>query len=150
MSADIFYTYALMRETGVPFYIGKGKGDRWDHHERQARAGIRDHRCAIIRDMQSRGFHVIKLKIHEGLTEAVAHEYEIALIKAVGRGRNGPLVNLTDGGEGITGFRFPPGKKLSAEHVAKRSAARRGKKLSAESRANIGARQRGRKKSPEE
>lgn len=146
-----FYVYALCRgDTGMPFYIGKGHGDRWDHHERQARAGAKGHKYAIIRQTQVRGARVIKVKLHEWLTEAVAHEYEVALIKAIGRGSDGPLVNLTDGGDGITGFRFPPGKKLSPEHITKRSAARRGKKLSAEARANIGAGQRGRQKSPEE
>jgi hypothetical protein len=33
-------------------------------------------------------------------TEKTAHNYEMAFIAAIGRGRNGPLLNLTDGGDG--------------------------------------------------
>jgi hypothetical protein len=46
------------------------------------------------------------------LTEEAANEIEIAFIKALGRYPNGPLVNLTDGGEGRVGA------KLSAAHRA--------------------------------
>jgi hypothetical protein len=125
-----FYVYALFRESGVPLYIGKGCGDRWLHHEKRARNGVGGYKHEIIRGMQARGLEVIKVKLHEGLTEAVAHAYEVALIRAIGRGQAGPLVNLTDGGDGVSGFKHPPGKKRSPEHVAKVAAARRGKKFS--------------------
>lgn len=139
MSANpIFYVYVLFRETGAPFYIGKGKSCRWNHHKWQARSGIQSHKCAIIRDMQTRGVEIIKVKLHDGLTEEVAHTYEIALIKAIGRGDDGPLVNHTDGGEGISGF------KMSPEERAKRSVALAGKTVSPETRANMSAAQRGR------
>jgi hypothetical protein len=162
-----FYVYALVRESGVPFYIGKGCGDRWLHHEKRARNGVSGYKHEIIRGMHARGLEVIKIKLHEGLTEAVAHAYEVALIAAIGRRPIGPLANLTDGGDGVSGLKRPPGRKLSPETIAKiaasqrgkakpldqiarRSATRRGMKLSAESRANIGAGARGRQKSPQE
>jgi hypothetical protein len=134
-----FYVYALFRESGVPLYIGKGCGDRWLHHEKRARNGVGGYKHEIIRGMQARGLEVIKVKLHEGLTEAVAHAYEVALIRAIGRGQAGPLVNLTDGGDGVSGFKHPPGKKRSPEHVAKVAAARRGKKFSPESLAKLSA-----------
>ena len=143
------YTYALFRENGVPFYIGKGRGRRWADHEMAARRGERGYKNAIIRDMQARGVKLVRIKIHEGLTETVAHSYEVALIAAIGRRPHGPLTNLTDGGEGFVGFKHVPGRKQTPEHIAKRSAARRGKKLSPEHIANMAATRRGRKASPE-
>lgn len=158
-----FYVYALFRENGVPFYIGKGKGPRWGSHERDARNGLWGHKSAIIRGMQMRGIEIIKVKLHEGLTQAVAYKYEVDLIKAIGRGTKGPLINLTDGGDGALGMRgikrspetrakmaaAARGRKMSPESVAKMVAANRGRKLSAAHRAKQSAAMRGRKKSPE-
>lgn len=173
----IFYVYALFRDDGRVFYIGKGRDRRWRNHAVEARAGKRGYRLNVIRDMQARGVEMPVVKIHEGLTEAVAHEYEVALIKAIGRFPDGPLANLTDGGDGTSGFRHTPegrakssvrqrGKKLSPEHIASLSAARRvsvatmthiakliaanrGKKMTREQREKTSAGLRGRKVSPE-
>ena len=160
-----FYVYALLRgDTGQPFYVGKGKGKRWAFHEWEALSGARGHKCNTIRSMRSRGVAVIRAKLHEGLTEAVAHEYEVALIKAIGRRPTGPLVNLTDGGEGPSGLKHSPearekmaaakrGRKLTPESIAKRSAAVRGIPRTPETVEKISAAQRGkrrRKMTPEE
>jgi hypothetical protein len=156
----VFYVYALFRENGVPFYIGKGKGDRWSQHEQAARRGGSGIKSAIIRDMQARGFKVVKVKIHEGLPEEVAHEYESVLIHAIGRGSNGPLVNATDGGEGVTGLRHAKkaresisvahrGRKKSLEECANIAAGKRGTKASSEARANMARSQTGKTLSAE-
>jgi hypothetical protein len=158
-----YYVYVLFRENGVPFYVGKGKGPRWGAHERAARSGVWGHKAAIIRDMQARAIEVIKIKLHESLSEGVAYEYEIALIKAIGRLPIGPLVNLSDGGEdppSMRGRKHSPetrakmaakatGRKMSPESIAKSVAANRGRKLSFEHRAKIAAPLIGKKKSPE-
>lgn len=138
-----FYVYALFRENGVPFYIGKGRRDRWAAHTIEARLGRRGHRFNIIRDLLARGIDMPRVKLHEGLTEAVAHEYEIILIKAIGRGRGKLLVNQTDGGDGSSGC-FP-----SPETRAKLSKAHRGKKRKPESIEKVAAAHRGRKRPPE-
>lgn len=140
-----FYVYALFRDiTGIPFYIGKGRGNRWHCHEREARKGACGRKYAIIRDMLTRSIRIIKVKLHEGLTHEIAHEYETALIAAIGRHPLGPLTNLTDGGDGGA-----CGARLSPETIAKRSATQRGAKRSAEARANISAACIGRRHSPE-
>jgi NUMOD3 motif len=140
-----FYVYALFRENGVPFYIGKGQGDRWLAHECQARTTKRrDPRCSIIRRMQSVGLNIPKVKLHEGLTEAAACAYEIALIAAIGRGEAGPLVNLTDGGEGKSGWTTSP------ETRAKIGAANRGRIRTPEVIEKTAAKLRGRKRTPEQ
>ena len=136
-----FYVYVLFRDDGRPFYVGKGHGDRWLDHERRARYGRKGHRFAIIRDLQARGVELAKVKLHEGLTEATANAYEVALIAAIGRVPHGPLVNLTDGGEGASGV------KPSPEAIAKSAAARRGFKHSPEAIAKMAAAKRGGKQS---
>jgi hypothetical protein len=78
------------------------------------------------------GIKLIKIKIREHLTEDEAMIVEMALIKAIGRldQGTGPLVNLTDGGEGTTGWKpteetrkklgqHLKGKHLSPEHRQK-------------------------------
>jgi hypothetical protein len=149
-----FYVYILFRDNGLPFYVGKGRGRRWTVHEWQASKGRKGHRFSIIRDMQARGIEIPKIKLHEGLTETVAHDYETALIKAIRRKPEGPLVNLTDGGEGSTGYRFAPelvrrGFTLAPETRAKIAAKRLGTKRSPEATEKIVTKLRGRKQNPE-
>ena len=153
---NCFYVYALFREDGSPFYIGKGSNGRWIEHERRARAGAKGYRFSIIRKMWARGIDVPKIKLHEGLTEEVAHGYEVALIAALGRHPLGPLVNLTDGGEGVSGLSSQTRAKiaeaasrrtLSPETRAKIAAANRGKTLTPEHCAKFGAANRGRRHS---
>lgn len=155
-----FYVYALFRDDGRIFYIGKGNKGRWGCHVIRARAGEPGHRSNIIRDMQARGVEMPKVKLHKGLTEAVAHKYEVALIKAIGRYPFGPLVNLTNGGDGISGHIHSPetialmsmrkqGHSVSPESRAKMSAARLGRKASLEERAKLSVAHRGIKRSAE-
>ena len=137
-----FYVYVMFREDGTPFYVGKGRGSRITEHEREAtRTEMKERRHNIIRRMIAGGIEVPKVKLHEGLTETVAFEYERALIAAIGRadlGR-GSLANKTDGGDGASG------RKLSDETLAKL----RGRKRSPETRARLSAALLGHKHSSE-
>lgn len=155
-----FYVYALFRETGVPFYVGKGRNGRWLLHEWEAKTSGKGRRHRIIRRMQERGIEVPKIKLHEGLTEATAFAYEIALIDAIGRTPRGPLVNHTNGGEGASGLEVSEetrakmsarlrGVSKSPEHRAKIAAAHRDTRPSAEALAKAAATNRGRKHTPE-
>lgn len=124
----------------MPFYIGKGKGYRWMHRgttNRHARNIINLGGCYCE-------------KYAENLTEVEAFKIERELIAECGREPLGPLVNLTDGGEGISGaIRIfseqhkinmsisQTGKILSEKTKAKMSAKQKGKTLSEEHKANL-------------
>jgi hypothetical protein len=60
-----------------------------------------------------------KVKLRQGLSEKGALESEVALIAAIGRIDlgTGPLTNMTDGGEGMVGYKF------TKEQIAARSRA---------------------------
>lgn len=138
---DDFYIYCYFRPTGEPCYIGKGRGRRWKHHLKQST----NPRLRNI--IAKAGGDVPHVKLHVGLLNDQANEYEIALIKAIGRGKNGPLVNMTDGGEGVLGPRGP----MSQEHKLKIGAAQRGKTrppISDETRAKLRASRLGKKRGP--
>ena len=99
-SAMEYYVYILFDWKGLPFYVGKGKGDRWIKHETQTKdVNVRKKR-KIRKTLAFLG-EIPKIKIQEGLTAKKALEYEILLISIIGRGLNGPLVNMTDGGDGF-------------------------------------------------
>lgn len=92
-----FYVYVIFRLDGSPCYVGKGQRDRWKQHARGS------HNPHLRRLYESAGGVLPIAKIREGLPNSEACEIEIALIRAIGRGRNGPLTNRTDGGEGLLG-----------------------------------------------
>lgn len=129
----VFYVYALLdpRKPGPfyfghwkfshePFYIGKGKGNRLNHHEKSDNRN--NHRSNRIRSIHRDGFEVLKVKKRTGLTERQAHLLEIKLIKTIGRRdtRTGPLANHTDGGEGVSGHKHDSkaiSKMMSAQQA---------------------------------
>jgi hypothetical protein len=102
---DNYYVYLHIKaDTGEPFYVGKGKGDR---HTKKNRSSFWKN---IV---NKHGYDILILEYN--LCEQKAFELEVYWIKRIGR-RDlglGPLVNLTDGGEGASG------KKLTIEHKNK-------------------------------
>lgn len=107
----------------------------------------RSHKAAIIRSIRSRGLELHKRKLAENLSRQDAIELEIFLIEIIGRSPNGPLSNITAGGEGSIDPLPETRKKLS--DLAKRERpSRRGVPLSPERRAQISASLRGRPKKP--
>lgn len=99
MTKQEHYVYIIFRPDGRPCYVGKGKGNRWEVHER------RTHNPYLARIIAKAGGSIPKIKVREDLTDAEACETEIAFIAAIGRRDlgTGPLVNLTDGGDGAAG-----------------------------------------------
>lgn len=154
-----FYVYVLFRETGVPFYVGKGRNNRWEWHERSARAGGDTHKDRLIRTILAAGKIIPKVKTHEGLTNEAAAEIEKIMIAAIGREKDGgPLINQTRGGDGCVdpddelrhrmgnGAR---GRKLSDEARRKMSESRKGFQISPEARAIGAAKRTGQRRSQE-
>ena len=97
-----FYVYAWLRETssrtakaGTPYYIGKGKGRRaWKH------GGPKNHNLIVM--------------LETGLTELGALALERRYIRWFGKksDKTGILINLTDGGDGISGTKRPDIRKI--------------------------------------
>lgn len=146
-----FYVYVLSRPDGTPFYVGKGQRRRIAFHQVYARLGRKSHRYSVMRKIWS-GNDDVRYRIAEFFdTEADAIAAEVAIISKIGRKKyGGPLVNQTDGGDGVSGLRYVftaehrakisaagKGRRKSPEAVAAAAAGRRGKKHNAETRAKI-------------
>jgi hypothetical protein len=86
-----YYTYAYLREDNTPYYIGKGTGNRIYSTNR------------IIKPPKDKS-RIIFLK--KNLTEAEAFKHEIYMIDVFGRKDlgTGILYNMTNGGEGLSGW----------------------------------------------
>lgn len=99
LQPTVFYVYVLFDAFGVPRYVGKGKDDRWIMHERYS-----DPKNWMKNEFIERTWILLdeipKIKVREELLETDAYEIEIALIRSIGRWPDGPLTNMTDGGEG--------------------------------------------------
>jgi hypothetical protein len=106
---SIYYTYAYLREDGTPYYIGKGKGKRaYDRRRHSAYVPSKN--------------RILFLK--KNLTEEEAFKHEIYMIAIFGRKdlETGILYNLTDGGDGPSGYVY------TEEQRKKMGDMRRGKK----------------------
>lgn len=121
---DDFYIYAYLdtRKPGKyiyqdssfdyePFYIGKGKDDRWKKHLSESYNNRDDnaHKCNIIRKIKRvLNLDPVVVKIVENISEESAFRLETEYIRKIGRYdlKLGPLANKTDGGEGQSGFVF--------------------------------------------
>lgn len=123
----ISYVYVIFRLNGVPCYVGKGHGTRW----LQCRSR-NQHLMAIFKQADDAGRDLPKVKVRQGLTDAKAIEIEIAMIAAIGREiHGGPLVNQTDGGDGVRG-RSPEGRAAHSKKI-------KGRKASDETKARMSA-----------
>ena len=132
-----FYVYAYLRskdskngKSGTPYYIGKGKGDR---------AFASNHNVHLPKDKNN----VVTLSA--GMNEFDAFQAEMLLIFLHGRIDlgTGCLRNMTDGGEGNSGW------KPSEETLLNMSAASKGRTISDEHRRKLSDAARGRTASDE-
>lgn len=128
-----FYVYVYSDpRNSVPFYVGKGEGKRYRAH--LTIANQENHRyynlpvANKIRKLRREGIEPKIEKKFKGLAEEEAFEKETELIikigrrKSVGGDGSGPLLNLSDGGEGASGW------KMSKESKEKIRRAKLGEK----------------------
>ena len=95
-----FYVYELYDpRDDVVFYVGKGKANRIDHHEREARNGRQSRKCAKIREIEAAGQKIGKRKISHHKDECDAFEAEEERINWYGLDS---LTNLVLGGGGAS------------------------------------------------
>jgi hypothetical protein len=97
-----FYVYQLRRsDSSEPFYVGKGSGIRaWQHFIEIRTANA--FKARTIKKAQREGVEVLVEFIADNLSNDDALRYEVWAIKMWGRRdfKEGPLTNLTDGGDG--------------------------------------------------
>lgn len=126
-----FYTYILLDQrfkgnftfgqysfNYLPFYVGKGKNDRYKVHfmEAQNNVGCNIKKNEIINNIIEELNKNPKVKKIICRSEERAFFLEKKLIKLIGRLdlETGPLTNLTNGGEGNSGF------KLNSQQIENR------------------------------
>lgn len=98
---------SALHECGFePFYVGKGKNDRLIYHlfESHLKADPNKLKVNTIRKIRSVGQEPLVLILSEFENEKDAFAYESSLIHRWGRRdlNQGPLSNMTDGGEGTS------------------------------------------------
>jgi len=141
----MFYVYQHIRnDTLMPFYVGKGKGKR---------ANVSINRTAYWQNVVNKsGGYQIKY-LAKNTDEEFAFLLEIETID-ICRKRGIKLVNLTNGGEGTSGYKYfsetvkkiaekNTGLKRSDEAKEKMAVAKRGRKLSEETKAKMSVARKG-------
>jgi hypothetical protein len=123
-SDNEFYVYAYLRKSNnLPYYIGKGRGQRCV----QKHCGV-----SVPKDRNKIVF------LEKNLSEVGALALERRYISWYGRKDNstGILLNKTDGGDGISGYKHTEETKKLLSVVSK-SKGNSGQKMSVESKAKM-------------
>jgi len=121
------FTYGEYTFNYEPFYVGKGKDGRCNDHLIEAKSDQIDisfdnpFKIRKIRKILKSNLKPIILKVKENLIEQDSFDLEIWLIWVIGRVnlKNGPLVNLTDGGDGCVGFVWTSRLKCKQSKIIK-------------------------------
>jgi hypothetical protein len=140
-SGTIFYVYEHWRlDRDECFYVGKGRGGRAYSTKYRNR-----HHQAIVAKLSRTGSAFEVRIVASGLSEPEAFLLERERI-VFWRSTGVDLTNLTDGGEGISGFRLSDETKKKLSEIAKKRGA---PKLTKEQQEKVSNWHRGRKRSLE-
>ncbi|BAU39993.1 group I intron endonuclease [Ralstonia phage RSP15] len=100
------YVYQLRREDSQePYYIGKGKGKRaWEHIQGHM-LNTSQHNRNKAAKAKREGVEILVEFLWTDLSDEEAQRREVWAIKMWGRKdlKEGPLTNMTDGGDGMSG-----------------------------------------------
>ena len=102
----MFYTYLWLRQDGTPYYVGKGK------KRRGLRSYAHNVNCPMDRE---------RILVQEWPSEQDAFEAEKFLISFYGRKdlKTGVLLNRTDGGQGMSGYKHTEETKTLLSQLKK-------------------------------
>lgn len=156
-----FYVYIYLDQNGTPFYVGKGINGRWRPHLRHSRQN-----SFLYNKLRKIGVENVAVSFAlKNVCEECAHCCEIDLIATIGRRdlEEGTLCNLTDGGEGNSGYVFSektkrkmsfakkgkPGHRQTAETKEKIKKSLKNHSVSQETRGKISTSNTGSKRTEE-
>lgn len=127
------YVYKDLKLDYEPFYVGKGKRDRHLSHLNENNLKPNNPKNKKIKKIIEFKLKPIIIKFLTNISEEEAISNEIKLISLIGRKdlKNGPLTNLTNGGDGLSGHIF------SETHREKLTNRKLGKKLTESHKQNI-------------
>jgi len=112
---NVFYTYVYLDENDQPFYVGKGHGDEDTSYFKKAdNIKQKDYKSNKIRKIRRIiGKEVEIYYAVKDVCEEDAFEMEKYLISLIGRKdlHKGPLLNMTNGGDGGAGYIFTEEQK---------------------------------------
>ena len=112
------YQYKKFNFEFEPFYIGLGKKNRINHHIIRSRYKEKKKLYKTLKDniilkILKNNIEPIRFKLYENITLESAIRLEKYLINLIGRRdiNSGTLANLTDGGDGMVGYKYTDEQK---------------------------------------
>jgi predicted XRE-type DNA-binding protein len=97
------YCYENFSFLYKPIYVGKGKNNRWKKINKYDRS---DYFINKINKIKKSGLEPIVIKLYENLNEKESLKKEVELISEIEIANPGILVNMTSGGDGVSGYKF--------------------------------------------
>lgn len=147
------YNYGDIVFQYEPFYVGKGSGERDLDHIKFAKGIKKDnepnrHKINRIKNILNKGKLPIIRRLIDGCDHNFACIVEEALIATIGRRdkKEGPLTNLTDGGDGSRGLSEISRQKISQKFKG-RVAWNKGIPMTEEGKLHLSILNKGKKKS---